>query len=121
LWYSGVFRDVWLPFRNQNALGGPIPQELFNEATALDTLYKHQESWKEWSLRASDGDLAMLLQMTSEGLVCYRLIEAEESIDGVKLQVDFKLDISGAKAARAEIDWNSKKAGMCRTYTWRTS
>jgi len=26
-------------------------------------------------------------------------------------QVDFKVDIADAKAARTEIDWNSKKAG----------
>ena len=106
------FRVPDCPFRNQNALGGSIPQELFNEATTLDALYGQQEAWREWPLRASDGDLAMLLQLTSEGLVSHRLIEIKKSIDGIKSQVDFKLDITGAKAARSEIDWNSKKAGQ---------
>jgi hypothetical protein len=104
------------PFRNQNALGGSIPQELFHEATTLDTLYGQKEAWREWPLRASDGDLAMLLQMTSEGVVSHQLIQIKESIDGFKSQVDFKLDITGAKAARSEIDWNSKKAGKQRNY-----
>jgi hypothetical protein len=39
------------------------------------------------------------------------MIEIKVSIDGIKLQVEFKLDITGAKAARIEIDWNSKRAG----------
>ncbi|KAF8506874.1 hypothetical protein F5888DRAFT_45373 [Russula emetica] len=76
---------------NQNALGGSIPQEVFHDATTLDALYQ-QEAWREWPLRASDGDLAMLAQITSEGLV------------------DFKLDITGPRTARTEIDWNSKRA-----------
>jgi len=88
-----------------------MPQELFNEATALDALYKQQEAWREWPLRASDGDLAMLAQMTSEGLVSHHLIEIKESVDDTEPQIDFKLDITAAKAARIDIDWNSKKAG----------
>jgi hypothetical protein len=66
---------------------------VFQDATALDTLCKYRDGWREWPLSASDGDLAMLAQMTSEGLV------------------DFEVDITDAKAARTEIDWNSKKAG----------
>ncbi len=62
-------------------------------------------------MRASDGDLAMLAQMTSEGLVSHHLIEAKESVDDTEPQIDFQLDITGARAARVEIDWNSKKAG----------
>ncbi|KAI0308044.1 hypothetical protein B0F90DRAFT_1664967 [Multifurca ochricompacta] len=77
---------------NQNALGGSIPQDVFQDATMLDTLCKQQEAYREWPLLASDGDLAMLAQVTSEGLV------------------DFKVDITGAKASRIDIDWNSKKA-----------
>ncbi|KAI0304649.1 hypothetical protein BC826DRAFT_977421 [Russula brevipes] len=77
---------------NQNAFGGSIQQEVFHDAATLDALSKQEESWREWPLRASDGDLAMLAQSTSEGLV------------------DFRLDISGARAARDEVDWNSKKA-----------
>ena len=67
-------------------------------------------------MRASDGDLAMLLQMASEGLVSYQLIEIKESIDGIKSQVDFGLDITRAKTARIEIDWNSKKAGKYKKH-----
>ncbi|KAH9178894.1 hypothetical protein EDB89DRAFT_2111752 [Lactarius sanguifluus] len=77
---------------NQNALGGSIVQDLFQDATTLDTLCRDRDGWREWPLSASDGDLAMLAQMTSEGLV------------------DFRVDIADAKAARTEIDWNSKKA-----------
>ncbi|KAH9050483.1 hypothetical protein EDB84DRAFT_1449184 [Lactarius hengduanensis] len=77
---------------NQNALGGSIVQDLFQDATTLDTLCRDRDGWREWPLSASDGDLAMLAQMTSEGLV------------------DFRVDTADAKAARIEIDWNSKKA-----------
>jgi hypothetical protein len=99
-------------FSNQNALGGSIPQEVFHDATTLDALYQ-QEAWREWPLRASDGDLAMLAQITSEGLVS-RLIGIKGSIYDIKSQVDFKLDITGPRAARTEIDWNSKRAGESR-------
>lgn len=61
-------------------------------------------------MRASDGDLAMLAQLTSEGLVSH-LIEIKESIDNIEFQVDFNIDITGPRAARTEIDWNSKRAG----------
>ena len=53
----------------------------------------------------------MLAQMTSEGLVSHHLIETKESVNDTEPQVDFKLDVTGAKASRIEIDWNSKKAG----------
>ncbi len=55
----------------------------------------------------------MLAQITSEGLVSH-LIVIKESIDGIESQVDFKLDITGARVARTEIDWNSKRAGESR-------
>ncbi|KAH9081834.1 hypothetical protein EDB83DRAFT_588048 [Lactarius deliciosus] len=54
---------------NQNALGGSIVQDLFQDATSLDTLCRDRDGWREWPLSASDGDLAMLAQMTSEGLI----------------------------------------------------
>jgi oxalate---CoA ligase len=55
----------------------------------------------------------MLAQITSEGLVS-RLIEIKRSIYDIESQVDFKLDITGPRAARTEIDWNSKRAGELR-------
>jgi len=97
---------------NQNALGGSIPQEVFQDATTLDVLYQ-QEAWREWPLRASEGDLAMLAQITSEDLVS-RPIEIKVLIYDTESQVDFKFDITGPRAARTEIDWNSKRAGESR-------
>ena len=55
----------------------------------------------------------MLAQITSEGLVS-RLIEIKRSIYDIESQVAFKLDITGPRAARTEIDWNSKRAGELR-------
>jgi hypothetical protein len=46
----------------------------------LDGLYQQQQAWREWPLRASDGDLAMLAQITSEGLVS-QMIEINESLN----------------------------------------
>jgi len=51
--------------------------------------------------------------MTSEGLVSH-LIRIKGSIYDIESQVDFKLDITGPRAARTEIDWNSKRAGESR-------
>jgi len=59
------------PLSNQNALGGSIHQDVFQDATTLDTLCRYRDGWREWPLSASDGDLAMLAQMTSEGLVSH--------------------------------------------------
>jgi hypothetical protein len=55
----------------------------------------------------------MLAQITSEGLVS-RLMGIKGSIYDIESQVDFKLDITGPRAARTEIDWNSKRAGESR-------
>lgn len=38
-------------------------------------------------------------------------MRSRNRFDDVESQVDFKLDISGPRAARSEIDWNSKRAG----------
>lgn len=60
---------------NQNALGGQLPRELFQDAAALDELVAEQqqqgqgEQWQEWSLLASDGDIAFLLELVSENKV----------------------------------------------------
>jgi hypothetical protein len=73
------------PLSNQNALGGSIPQDVFQDATTLDALCKQHETWREWPLLASDGDLAMLTQITSEGLVS-RLFEIEGLVDCIEIE-----------------------------------
>ncbi|KAI0274891.1 hypothetical protein BC834DRAFT_850125 [Gloeopeniophorella convolvens] len=86
-------RSLKISDLNQNALGGSISQDTFQDATTLDTLCKQQdEAWREWPLLASDGDLAMLVHATSDGAV------------------EFRIDTTEAREARKEIDWNSKKA-----------
>ncbi|KAG9223138.1 hypothetical protein PLEOSDRAFT_155121 [Pleurotus ostreatus PC15] len=79
---------------NQNALGGPIPFDTFQDAVALDEdVYLQQESfWRTWPLLGTDGDLMSLLQQVSDN------------------KVDFRIDSSAARTARAEVEWNSKKA-----------
>ncbi|PCH33343.1 hypothetical protein WOLCODRAFT_159996 [Wolfiporia cocos MD-104 SS10] len=79
---------------NQNALGGPLAQDIFQDAFALEELLLQDENaaWHEWSLLSSDGDCAALLELVSEA------------------RVEFKIDTSHAQMARASVDWNSKKA-----------
>ncbi|KAI0762701.1 hypothetical protein C8Q74DRAFT_1371700 [Fomes fomentarius] len=80
---------------NQNALGGPLASELFQDAAALDDLIAQQdgnERGQEWSLLASDGDTAFILELASEN------------------KVRFDIDTSHPQSMRAMIDWNSKKA-----------
>ncbi|THH21010.1 hypothetical protein EW146_g465 [Bondarzewia mesenterica] len=78
---------------NQNAIGGSVPHDTFQDASALEASYEEQEStWTEWPLMANDGDLAALVHATSEG------------------KVDFRVDTSQPRAARSALDWNSKKA-----------
>ncbi len=57
---------------NQNALGGSIPRDLFQDAAALEELLAQQEDntdWREWSLLAADGDAAALIELVSEDKV----------------------------------------------------
>ncbi|TFY76774.1 hypothetical protein EWM64_g7235, partial [Hericium alpestre] len=78
---------------NQNALGGPIASDTFQDAATLWTLCEEQEdTWREWPLLSTDGDTAALLQAVSDG------------------KVNFTVDVSQPRAARALLDWNSKKA-----------
>ncbi|KAL0950736.1 hypothetical protein HGRIS_007510 [Hohenbuehelia grisea] len=79
---------------NQNALGGSVSIDTFQDAAALEDVISSQatENWREWPLLATDGDLATLLQLVSEG------------------KVDFNIDTTNPQAARADVDWNSKKA-----------
>lgn len=56
--------------RNQNALGGPVSADLFQDAAALeDTSAQQEDPWREWPLLATDGDCAGLIQLVSENKV----------------------------------------------------
>ncbi|CAK5265268.1 unnamed protein product [Mycena citricolor] len=77
---------------NSNAIGGSIPKETFQDAIGLEEISSQDETWREWPLLSTDGDTAALLQAVSDG------------------KVDFRIDTSQVQAARAAIDWNSKKA-----------
>ncbi|KAL6299663.1 hypothetical protein BKA93DRAFT_741989 [Sparassis latifolia] len=88
-------RTLRISDNNQNALSGPLPQEVFQDASALEDLLAQEEDtgcWREWPLLVSDGDSAALLELVSEG------------------KIDFQIDTTQARAARPKIDWNSKKA-----------
>ncbi|THU88448.1 hypothetical protein K435DRAFT_830546 [Dendrothele bispora CBS 962.96] len=78
---------------NQNALGGIISCDVFQDAVSLEDLSLQSEGlWREWPLLAMDGDMAALMQLVSED------------------KVDFEIDTSQPQAARPALDWNSKKA-----------
>ncbi|RDX56211.1 hypothetical protein OH76DRAFT_605431 [Lentinus brumalis] len=91
-------RTLKISDSNQNAMGGQLPRELFQDAAALDELIAVQqtqqvgEQWQEWSLLATDGDTAFLLELASEK------------------KVRFDVDTSHPQSMRRQIDWNSKKA-----------
>ncbi|KAI0757275.1 hypothetical protein C8Q80DRAFT_1132805 [Daedaleopsis nitida] len=90
-------RTLKISDSNQNLLGGTFPRELFHDATTLEEAIAQQEGdsaeqWQEWSLLATDGDTAFLLELASEN------------------KVRFDVDTSHARSMRATIDWNSKKA-----------
>ncbi|KAJ7630526.1 hypothetical protein FB45DRAFT_915784 [Roridomyces roridus] len=77
---------------NQNALGGSIPCDVFQDAIALEDISSEDPEWREWPLLATDGDTAALIQLVSDN------------------KVDFKVDTTQAQLARSIVDWNSKKA-----------
>ncbi|KAJ6519412.1 hypothetical protein C8R45DRAFT_1066116 [Mycena sanguinolenta] len=77
---------------NQNAIGGSIPRDTFQDAAALEDISTDDQSWREWPLLSTDGDTAALIQLVSDN------------------KVDFKIDTAQAQAARPAIDWNSKRA-----------
>jgi oxalate---CoA ligase len=55
---------------NQNALGGSISMDTFTEAAAFEESHEEQaDEQREWSLLASDGDIAALCQLVSEDKV----------------------------------------------------
>ena len=67
---------TWPSSSNYNSLGGPLHRELYQDAFALEESIIQQqqgddpdapsEQWQEWSLLATDGDTAFLLELTSE-------------------------------------------------------
>lgn len=57
-------------FSNQNAIGGSIPRDTFQDAAALEDILIQDDAWREWPLLATDGDLAALIQLVSEHKVC---------------------------------------------------
>jgi hypothetical protein len=65
---------------NQNATGGSIPRDTFQDGSALETLCEQEGSWREWPLLASDGDLAALVQATSEGKVIITIFAFNDAI-----------------------------------------
>ena len=56
--------------RNQALLRGPIPRETFRDASSLEELWIEQDEekveWREWPLLASDGEMAVLVELVSE-------------------------------------------------------
>lgn len=55
--------------RNQNAIGGPVSRDIFNDAAALQELLRQEHDWREWPLLATDGDAAALMQAISSNQV----------------------------------------------------
>ncbi|KAJ7462797.1 hypothetical protein B0H11DRAFT_2054384 [Mycena galericulata] len=85
-------RQLKISESNQNAIGGSISSDIFQDAAALEDISVDDLAWREWPLLATDGDTAALIQLVSDN------------------KVDFKVDTSQAQLARVAIDWNSKKA-----------
>ncbi|KAJ7456579.1 hypothetical protein FB451DRAFT_1048140 [Mycena latifolia] len=77
---------------NQNAIGGSVSHDTFQDAATLEEISIDDDAWREWPLLSTDGDTAALIQLVSDN------------------KVDFKIDTSQAQLARVAIDWNSKKA-----------
>ncbi|KNZ79627.1 Transcription factor tau subunit sfc3 [Termitomyces sp. J132] len=103
-------RQLKISEGNQNAVGGSIPRETFQDATALEELsLQDGGTWREWPLIASDGDSAALIQLASENKVGLIHLYAI-SLVMKSLKVDFKVDTSHAQSCRPALDWNSKKA-----------
>ncbi|KAH9835845.1 uncharacterized protein C8Q71DRAFT_99456 [Rhodofomes roseus] len=88
-------RTLKISDSNQNAIGGSMPQDVFQDAAALEDVLGQDEdpdAWREWSLLSSDGDMAALLDLVSIN------------------KINFKVDTSSPQARRPAFDWNSKKA-----------
>ena len=87
-------RSIIIRCRDQNALGGVLPADVFQDACQLEESYSlEQNKWREWSLTSTDGDTAALLQLISDH------------------KIDFEFNTNHAKASRLLMEGNSKKAG----------
>jgi hypothetical protein len=59
-----------MSYRNQNAAGGAVPRDTFQDAAALEDILTGEGSgWQEWPLCASDGDATALVQLVSDNKV----------------------------------------------------
>ncbi|THH29725.1 hypothetical protein EUX98_g4460 [Antrodiella citrinella] len=79
---------------NQNALSGSFSTEIYQDALSYDEYFskdKEASEWREWSLLATDGDTAALVELVSEN------------------KIELKIETSGMKFANSGVDWNSKK------------
>ncbi|KAH8120510.1 hypothetical protein DFH11DRAFT_1685786 [Phellopilus nigrolimitatus] len=86
-------RTVKISEMNQNALGGSLSGDFFQDASQLEESYSiEQAEWREWPLVSTDGDTAALLQQISDH------------------KVEFEVNTSHAQATRALVDGNSRKA-----------
>jgi hypothetical protein len=55
---------------NQNAIGGSISQDTYQDAVLLlEDMDPNDFDWHEWPLIATDGDCAALIQLVSENKV----------------------------------------------------
>ncbi|KAI5829674.1 hypothetical protein K523DRAFT_416530 [Schizophyllum commune Tattone D] len=77
---------------NQNIIGGPVHRDIFQDAAALEDISAGQDTWREWPLVATDGDVAALIQLVSED------------------KADFEVDTTHPREVWPKVDWNSKKA-----------
>ncbi|KAG2023118.1 hypothetical protein CC2G_000811 [Coprinopsis cinerea AmutBmut pab1-1] len=85
-------RQLKISDSNQNAIGGSIPRDTYQDATSLLESVHTIGDWREWPLTATDGDAITLIHLVAEN------------------QVQFKIDTTHAQAAREGLDWNSKRA-----------
>ena len=64
-----------LYLRNQALLKGPMPRETFRDASSLEEHWIERDEeeieWKEWPLLASDGDMAVLIELVSKDKVSF--------------------------------------------------
>ncbi|KAJ2930499.1 hypothetical protein H1R20_g6596, partial [Candolleomyces eurysporus] len=92
-------RQLKISDSNQNALGGAIPSDTYQDAAALlESAQGADQAWREWPLTATDGDTVALIHLVSQG------------------QVEFKVDTTDAQAARHTLDWNSKRAVLTTSF-----
>ncbi|KAG6891070.1 hypothetical protein C0995_014159 [Termitomyces sp. Mi166 len=103
-------RQLKISEGNQNAVGGSILRETFQDAALLEELSLQEGgTWREWPLTASDGDSAALIQLVSENKASIIPLYTTFFVL-TSHKVEFKVDTSHAQSCRPTLDWNSKKA-----------